>query len=510
MNLPTDLLSQFVKVTNDDTKKTSTETTVYGTKVTYDGRTFVQIDGSDRLTPVATTVEVEDDERVTVMIKDHTATITGNISSPAARTGTVTKVADEVTEYDNIMAGKVTADNVQAVNAIIESLIAKSASVSDLTAVNAIINNLQAKLIEGEKISAKDIEAITADIESLKAVFGEFTELSVEDLEAINADIDSLKAYTASFTYLSAVKASVDELNVKKLSAEDAEIKYANIDFANIGKAAFEYFYSQSGLIENIEVGDATISGTLVGVTIIGDMIQGGTIMADKLVIKDSTNGLYYKLNIEGGALDSVELEEVPTDHLHGSIIAAKSITAEKVSVNDLVAFGATIGGFNITSNSIYSEVKDSEGNNTRGIYFDTDGQVNIGDATNYIKYIQNEDGTYSLAISASDILYALNGTQHSLADLGSIGEYVKIGTYEDEPCIELGETDSDFKLVITNTRILFMEGTAVPAYINNQSLYIKKAVIEEEMRLGQFVWQIRPNGNMGLVWQDTAVEVSE
>lgn len=80
--------------------------------------------------------------------------------------------------------------------------------------------------------------------------------------------------------------------------------------------------------------------------------------------------------------------------------------------------------------------------------------------------------------------------------------EYVRIGVYEDEPCIELGESDSDFKLLITNTRILFREGSSTPAYITNRSLHIKKAVIEEELIQGQFVWQYRSNGNLGLIWK--------
>jgi uncharacterized protein YjbI with pentapeptide repeats len=444
------------------------------------------------------------------------AVVTGNITSPAVREGTVNDLSDEVTQFENVMAYKVTANDIQAVTAIFDKLLAKTATMSGLTvenlaAINAEIETLKAKYIEGDTISAKDITALTADIESLRAVFGEFKDLSTEDFDAVNAEIDNLKGYTADFTYVSAdrltaVRAEVKELNAKKVSIEDADIMFANIDFANIEKAVFDEFYSESGIIENLVIEDGTVVKNLVGVTIKGDLIEANTLRADKLVVL-GTDGLYYKLNFNApeGTFDSAE--EVPTDSLHGSIITAKSITAEKVTVDDLVAFGATIGGFNITSDSIYSEVKDSEGNTTRGIYLDTDGQVNIGDATNYIKYVQNDDGTYSLAISAKDITYALNGAQHSLSELGNIGNYVKIGTYENEPCIELGSEDSDFKLVITNTRILFMEGSVVPAYITNQSLHIRKAVIEEEMCLGQFVWQIRQNGNMGLIWKDVVVE---
>ena len=36
------------------------------------------------------------------------------------------------------------------------------------------------------------------------------------------------------------------------------------------------YFYAQSGLIKDVTIGDAKITGELVGVTIKGDLIEGG------------------------------------------------------------------------------------------------------------------------------------------------------------------------------------------------------------------------------------------
>jgi hypothetical protein len=103
-------------------------------------------------------------------------------------------------------------------------------------------------------------------------------------------------------------------------------------------------------------------------------------------------------LNVEGG--DFAPGEAVPTDSLHGSVITAKSITAEKVSVKDLVAFDATIGGFNITDTAIYSGSKDSAGNTTRGIYLDSEGQMAVGDSNNFIKFYKDQNGDYKLEIS--------------------------------------------------------------------------------------------------------------
>ena len=46
--------------------------------------------------------------------------------------------------------------------------------------------------------------------------------------------------------------------------------------------------------------------------------------------------------------------------YINGEYIKANSVTAEKISVSDLQAFGATIGAFSIDTNSIYSGTKDS------------------------------------------------------------------------------------------------------------------------------------------------------
>lgn len=408
MALSNDLISQFVKATKD-TSKPSNEATVYGT-IVYDGKPYVRIDGSDLLTPISTTAGVKDGERVTVLIKNHTAVVTGNVSSPSAQYDDVEHVIDEMAEFEILMAYKISAEELAVTMAMIEELKAAAAKITDLEAVTALIHSLEAKYADLENVSADDLKAINADIESLRAIFAEFTDVSTEDLEAVNAKIDNLSAYNANFTYVSAenlkaIKAEVDDLDVKKLDAEQADIRYANIDFSNIGEAAIVKLFSESGIIKDLIVSEGTITGELVGVTIKGDLIEAGTLKADKLVVKGS-DGLYYKLNIEAGAVASAEVsEEELQNGLHGTAIIAKTITAEKIAVDDLVAFGATIGGFHITTNSLYSGVKESIHNPTRGIYMGDDGQIAIGDDDNYIKFYEDDNGKHKLEISLVDKL---------------------------------------------------------------------------------------------------------
>ena len=276
--------------------------------------------------------------------------------------------------------------------------------VSGSSAVGALqgqYNTLAGSLSE-LKISVGQIEA-----NYIRAEEADIKYATIDSLKALEIETASIKSKYAKFEStvtdeLAANKALINELDVEKLNATDADLKYANIDFSNIGIAAMEKFYSESGLIKNVVVGDQTITGELVGVTIRGDLIEGNTIKADKLVIKGE-DGLYYKLNTNGSTITS---EQTDYNSLNGTLIQAKSITADKVAVTDLVAFGADIAGNHIGNGAIYSGVKTSALNTTKGFYLGSDGQVGIGDTNHYIQFYKGDNGEFHLRISAEDILF--------------------------------------------------------------------------------------------------------
>lgn len=102
MALSDALIQEFVKLTND-TSAPAKESISYGTVVKNESATYVQLDGAtDRLTPAVSAIETEDGERVTVMIKNHSAIITGNATSPAARTGTVSAINEDLTSLTDL------------------------------------------------------------------------------------------------------------------------------------------------------------------------------------------------------------------------------------------------------------------------------------------------------------------------------------------------------------------------------------------------------------------------
>ena len=394
MGLSHDLISQFVKVTNDrQTEKK--ETIAYGTAVELDGKKYVRLDGSDMLTPVSSTADAEANERVTVLIKDHTATITGNASSPAARKQSVDDVIDQITEVEILVAGKVSTGDLDAERGRINTLVSENATIKErLTASEANIKNLKT-----DKVSTEELEAQKARIDDLETNMltvgaADIKYATIESLEATDGDFRNLESDYASFK-----NTTTDNLTSVNASITSLDANYANIDFANIGEAAVEKFYAVSGIIQNLTIETGVVVKELVGVLISGDLIKGNTIQADKLIVRGE-DGLYYKLNVDALGETTASADPKYQNGLDGSVIIAKSVTAEKVSVDDLVAFGATIGGFHITNNSIYSGTKESAANTTLGLYLDNEGQIVLGDEKNYLKFYKEDGTNYVFEIS--------------------------------------------------------------------------------------------------------------
>ena len=389
MPLSSELVSQFAKLASNKPKEEK-ESTVYGTTVIQNGNKYVRLDGSELLTPASFTTNIADGERVTVLIKNHMAIVTGNITSPAARTSEVEEVGDKVDAAEAAVKD-LTADNLK----VNQRLEAQEGSIKNLSADNVTIN----RTLSAQEASIGNLKAENATISG--------------KLKAAEGNISNLHATKANVTDLEATNASIEKLDADKANIEDLNATYANIDFSNVGVANIEKFYSKYGVVKDITIKDQKITGKLVGVTIVGDLIEGGTVKAEKLVVRGK-NGLFYKLNTDGV---SITAEQTNENSLHGSIITAKSITAEKVSVSDLVAFGATIGGFHISDSSIYSGVKNSVDSPASGIYLDSEGQLVVGDGTNYLKLYKDENNAYILDISSVASLQKDIGDIHNDID---------------------------------------------------------------------------------------------
>lgn len=467
MALDTNLINAFAEQVTSAEDIIDSGEYYNGTVKVLDGKNYVQIDGSTTITPVAvSSVGLKDGNRVSCTIKDHRLSVIANMSDPSVNKTEVDEVKTKIIEVNTLIAEKVSTkdfeakiadiENLKADKATIENLKAdmltvdradmRYASIDNLNATNAEITNIKAGMLTVDAAAAKyatidNLKVTNETVTNLQGTYSNFEKTTTEQLKATQAAIDhldadkldandaeikyatikNLNAVSANVTALDAkqanfetatadnfraANASIDSLKADKMNVTDANAKFANIDFANITEAAVKKIFSDSGIIKDLVVDEGKITGELVGVTIKGDLIEGGTVVADKLVVKGS-NGLYYKLNTDGV---TTEAEQTEYNSLNGSVITAKSITATKISVSDLVAFGATIAGYTIKDHALYSGAKASATNSTRGVYMNDSGEFSVGDANNYIRFWKDTDGLYKLALSASDIIMSSSG----------------------------------------------------------------------------------------------------
>ena len=406
MALSKNLISDFVKATTDD-KKTAEETTLYGTIVEYNRSKYVRLDGSDMLTPYTATVAAKAGERVRVSVGKHSATVTGNVSSPAARTGDVEELGQKVDTFDAVVANKATikdleverarVDDLVADNVVIKNqLTADSAEIKDLkadnvdikgklTARDAEIENLKANKIDAEVVSAnyatiKNLEATQASVKELSANKANITDLTaatgrIDKLESKDIETDKLIAGKADITDLTAATGRIDNLESKNIETDNLVAKKADIDLANVNNAwinkgvlkdgSIGSAAIHEGAVTNAKIADATIEAAKIK-SINADSIVAGTIKTERLIITgpDGQDSIVKAINIANGVSEAE--------------VNGRKIQAASIDVVDLSAFQAKIAQFDMSQNAIYSG-KLAINDPTSGVYISTTG-LGLGD----------------------------------------------------------------------------------------------------------------------------------
>ena len=480
MALSNDVVTQFAKLLDNNDNKDE-GTVVKGTYKKINNIEYVQIDGSDILTPVETAVDAEDNERVQVLIKDHYAVVTANITSPAARSKSVADLKDEVDELGNtvqMMDNTIVAqgnsivlmenninqqgntinqhDNIiheqndrilslnntviaqgNAIEATNNSVVAQGNVIDSMN--NTITehgNNLNllnnTVVAQGNSITqnyntiVQQGNTITQQGNTINQQNNVITELNntvrsqgnviVAQGNVIDAQGNQLTLHNSEITILNSAFVIRDGVltGLSQIILDELDADYAQIDFANIDTASIKNLYATSGIIQHIrtEIIDGKevyVSGDLAAVNISGSLINAGTIVADKLLFRNQ-DGLYKALNFNG---EFNEVLQDDTNSLNGKVIAADSVTASKIHVDDLSAFNATIGGFIIDSDKIHSITKNTINSQAPGVYMDADGQMVIGDDHNHIKFYKdtNNNNQYKLDVRL-DKLYLGSSSQ--------------------------------------------------------------------------------------------------
>lgn len=231
--------------------------------------------------------------------------------------------AESVSESSSAQSGPI--------SKMVERTYTKMEAVEHMLAGKATINELNAL-----KANISDLDAKTAEVETLKTQVAEIDKAYAGEISAINA-------------------------NINTLSSEKVDINMANIGQGWVN----DLLVKGDFLADSANAATGNFSKYLTGVNIVGDNIQAGTISTDRLIIRDpdSNEGILYALN--NGAVEQTGLTEEQAKRLtlDGKVIAAESITADKINVTDLFAQDITsTGNFNLGgSGALYYDAENDK-----------------------------------------------------------------------------------------------------------------------------------------------------
>lgn len=274
----------------------------------------------------------------------------GNAEGEASSySGPLTTAMDRLTTdlllTNRVVATKVDADWVRANTVTADKITAIQAEIDEINANNITTDNLSANVAK--------LGYLTADSAVIKGKL-DTSELSTEvaklgyltaDSAVIKGKLDTseLSAEVAKLGYLTADSAVIKgKLDTNQLStevaklgymtADKADIKYANIKLTNIETANVATLLAKIGLIDRATVVEGHITGFLDSVEVNANKITTGTLIADRILLKDSEKGLLYALNNLG------ELTSTTVDSLDGYVLTDRTINADKIVASSITA----------------------------------------------------------------------------------------------------------------------------------------------------------------------------
>ncbi|MBO5789547.1 MAG: phage tail protein [Clostridia bacterium] len=124
--------------------------------------------------------------------------------------------------------------------------------------------------------------------------------------------------------------------------------------------------------------------------------------------------------------------------------------------------------------------------------------QESTGSTQLTVEYLRNAINDHNRTLGYVTISYYLP----DLKMLYNEEKHGPINGHKNEPCIVLGVPENDFKLLITNTQIMFMNGSNAPTHINTNGLVTQDIVVEGEIVQGGYVMLNTSDGGWGLLWK--------
>ena len=346
-NDTTKIVKTFLEAMKDSEKK---RTSAYDTPAVVtrtEGQTaWVHIAGGVDETPVQMTMNARSGDTVLVRVSGGRAWLTGNATSPPTddyRAIVAESTAQTATTIAN--TNKAAVEELSTTVAVIETTYITTAQVDTLLADYATIQTLEA-----EYATIENLEANYATIQNLEANYATITNLNatngnVTNLTSRVATIEGAYITTARVNTLLAEYTKTSTLEATYATITDLHTNYATISLSNVTTENVKNLLVSNGIIKSATIVDGHITGTLDAITVNGVNIIAGTVVADRLVIRGTTQSIVYALNNYG------QISSTQTNTIDGYILTQRTVNANRIVANSITA--SEIAANTITANEI-------------------------------------------------------------------------------------------------------------------------------------------------------------
>lgn len=282
-------------------------------------------------------------------------------SGIASFTSFVMSVQDASVINDGVITGSKIADSTITGSNIASSTITNSL-IADSTLTGVKIKDAE---IGFEKVDSSFINNLTAADAYLLRL-----KSSVADIDSLTADdaiIKNIQSVAISAEYIRSATADIGYLIADEANLIYADINLANIDVANIDRANIGLLLAEIGLLDRATIVEGHVTGFLDSVEVNASSITAGTLVADRILLRGSEEGLLFALNNMGelvseniDSIDGYVLAErtVNADKLVAHSITANEIDVENLFAQDILATGTITGA---TLKGTYAEIEDGK-----------------------------------------------------------------------------------------------------------------------------------------------------
>ena len=452
----------------------------------------------ENLETVTTTMQADyarktDLTEATASLQSQITQNAAQISSTVSKVATIDETVNDAKEQAQTAQETAGTAKAQAEQAIADAQAAQTAATNAATAAQ----NAQSEA-DTAKAAAEAARQAAEDADSKADQAAEDLEAAKQNLQNVTSRVDATaEEVAAAQAAVEAAQAAADKAKQDAEAAQatadaakaDAETAQRAADDAQTaaGNAQAAAEEAQRAADEAQAAVDSLAVRVTTAETKITQNAEQIALRAKKTEVAETLGGYYTKEETEAAIL--IESDKITSSVAEAQTTASDAegrVTIAESQITQLADMIATL----VTDGNGASLMTQTENGWTFSIGGIVDSLTNT--AENVDSLSEDVDGMNS----------SLDSLQQALNDLGVLADYVIITTYNGQPCIELGEGDNDFKLRITNTEIQFADGTTIPAYVSNKKLMIEQAEVKDELQFGGFVWKIRSNGNMGLMWK--------